>query len=795
MPSCLAGRRLPRLVRTSEPAGDMDALVPFRQFVLKVHSRCDLSCDHCYVYEHADQSWRSRPKVLSAAVAAQTAARVAEHVRAHDIPEVTVIFHGGEPLLAGQEQLAQIARVFRAALGGLCQLDLRIHTNGILLDSDYCEVFRSYGVKIGISLDGDQVSNDRHRRYASGRGSYPSVVRAINMVRKQIPELYAGLLCTIDVRNDPIAVYRELAVHVPPAIDFLLPHATWDNPPYRTSDTTYADWLIRIFDAWLADGMPMAVRTFDSIIRTAHGGGSLTESLGLEPVDLLVVETDGALEQADSLKTAYDGAPATGFSVFANALDEVARHPGIVARQRGIASLAVACRQCPVMTSCGGGLYAHRYRSGSDFGNPSVYCADLLKLIEHIRRRTQPRRHAFPRATLDLLATGYGGPREIGHLADAQRTIRRALVSSVPRDGENAAAWAVISQLDREDRESVDAVLGYPFVRVWAAQCLRGQAEAADIAAIAAAAAIRAGADARLGLPARKGMVHLPGIGSWQVDKTASIVPIEISGGLARLPVGSIALPLRTLTAGPVSILLDDLDPYRDCYGQPAAARLSDAEVAVWQQEFRAAWQLIERDYPGYAPGLARGCAAVVPLAPTGPARHASATARDAFGAVAIGRPADPAVLALLLIHEFQHVKLGALLDVLDLYDPSDVNLYYAAWRDDPRPLEGLLQGAYAHIAVTDYWRVRRLVTADLPTAAAFTRWFQQTMEAIDTLAGSGTLTEDGAQFVAGMRVTVAGWQAEPVPDAARQLAEDDMRAHRAKWLAAHGRETTGDGW
>ena len=37
------------------------ATVPLSQFVLKVHSRCDLACDHCYVYEAADQSWRGRP--------------------------------------------------------------------------------------------------------------------------------------------------------------------------------------------------------------------------------------------------------------------------------------------------------------------------------------------------------------------------------------------------------------------------------------------------------------------------------------------------------------------------------------------------------------------------------------------------------------------------------------------------------------------------------------------------------------------------------------------------------------
>lgn len=34
---------------------------PFQQFVLKLHSRCNLACDYCYVYQMADQTWRSRP--------------------------------------------------------------------------------------------------------------------------------------------------------------------------------------------------------------------------------------------------------------------------------------------------------------------------------------------------------------------------------------------------------------------------------------------------------------------------------------------------------------------------------------------------------------------------------------------------------------------------------------------------------------------------------------------------------------------------------------------------------------
>src|SRR5579862_6186460 len=129
-------------------------LVPFRQLVVKVHSRCDLACDHCYVYEHQDQSWRSRPKVMSRETVAWTAVRLAEHAKTHGLDEFRVVLHGGEPLLAGPERLRQIARTLRDALSGVCDLDLRIHTNGVLLDEAFCRVFAEEGVLVGVSVDG-----------------------------------------------------------------------------------------------------------------------------------------------------------------------------------------------------------------------------------------------------------------------------------------------------------------------------------------------------------------------------------------------------------------------------------------------------------------------------------------------------------------------------------------------------------------------------------------------------------------------------------------------------------------
>jgi uncharacterized protein len=793
-----------------------EAVLPFRQFVLKIHSRCDLACDHCYVYEHADQSWRGRPMVIAPETVSKVGERIADHARDHRLREVRVILHGGEPLLAGVERLGSIARKLRRAIEPVCSLDLRIHTNGVRLDAELCDLFLAERVMVGISLDGDRAANDLHRRYANGRSSYDQVLDAVGLLRQErYRDIYAGLLATIDIRSDPVAVYRAVSALEPPNLDFLLPHGTWDTPPPGAGvpgTTPYADWLEAVYKEWTRDGRRVRIRMFESIIETSRGGFSETESLGLAPSDVAVIETDGTIEQADSIKVAYDGAPATGLDVFRHPLDAAAAHPAIRARQQGIAGLSDTCRTCPVVTTCGGGLYAHRYRTGSGFANPSVYCADLEKIITHVRADEAARRrpgHSMPQAHFDALAAGYGDAPAISSLIAAQRSVRRMLLRALhERAAANAsdafsAGWDLLASLDRSAPAVVDEVLAHPYVRAWAERCLRpgpaGGADMGHLASVAAAAAIRSGTLAELEVPVADGYVHLPTLGRLRVG-SATVATLASDGtGAFEARTASAKWrverspgeptpdwePVRELHAGGLTLRLEDTDPYRDCHEWPVTRRLTDTEAAVWQAQFTEAWQLIERSYPQYASGIAAGLTTLLPLANDQPGREISAAARQAFGAVAAALPATGADLALLIIHEFQHVKLGGVYDLYDLYDRTDQRLFFAPWRDDPRPIGPLLQGTYAHMGVTDYWRGRRhQVTGpdQLAAAGQFARWRMMTAEAIDTLAGSGALTRLGERFVAGMRVTVEPWLGEEVLAEAATEAAGWAAKRRAAW-------------
>ncbi|MFF4989981.1 FxsB family cyclophane-forming radical SAM/SPASM peptide maturase [Streptosporangium saharense] len=366
----------------------------FRQFILKIHSRCDLACRHCYVYEMADQSWRSQPRRMSRAVADRTAGRIAEHALTHELGEVEIILHGGEPLLAGPEFISHLVRTVRGAAADVgTRVRAGVQTNGLRLDDDYLRLFDGLEIRVGVSLDGDAQAQDRHRRRADGRGSHAAVAASLRRLAfGPFHHLFGGLLCTIDIRNDPLATYEALLEFDPPSVDFLLPHGNWATPPpFRdpaSSATPYADWLIPIFDRWYGSAAAQTeIRIFREIMRLLTGGVSRTEAVGLSPARMVVVETNGGIEQSDILKSSYHGAAATPLHVLRDPFDAALLHPAMAARQIGERALAPVCQACDLRSVCGGGLYAHRYSTVGGFLGPSVYCPDLYRLITHIRTR------------------------------------------------------------------------------------------------------------------------------------------------------------------------------------------------------------------------------------------------------------------------------------------------------------------------------------------------------------------------------------------------------------------------
>ncbi len=364
---------------------------PVQEFILKVASRCNLDCAYCYEYRHGDESWRLASKFMRPFVYEAVARKIAEHIDQHQLKEVSVALHGGEPLLLGPRRLDRLAGTLGEIIGPTgAELTLTMQTNATLITDEIADVIRTRCIRVGVSLDGGRKENDRYRLDHGGASSFDRVMAGIKTLRAITPGEPAGILAVIDIENDPIETFDALASLEIINVDLLLPHYNWDRrPPVPPTSRmpAYGQWLSTIWDAWVGGRHShLRIRFLDNIVARLVGHPGLYEQMSESPVALITINSDGAIEGVDTLKSTGTGVQKTGLNVLDHSIDDVLVHPLYLARQDWKASLPDACEGCSIKRICAGGYLPHRYRSGTGFNNTSVYCEDLFHLVTKIDR-------------------------------------------------------------------------------------------------------------------------------------------------------------------------------------------------------------------------------------------------------------------------------------------------------------------------------------------------------------------------------------------------------------------------
>ncbi|PBP84996.1 FxsB family radical SAM/SPASM domain protein [Pseudomonas syringae] len=364
----------------------MDA-AKISSFLVKVASRCNLDCDYCYVYHHADQSWRSMPKFLSAEHREAFARQLAQYVTQTDLKQCAVILHGGEPLLAGVQTLADFAILLRSTCPIL--VDVSLQTNGLLLTDEALQILAAADIGVSLSLDGPKIANDKHRLTRKGRSSFEQTQQALIRLQNY-PSVFAGVIAVVDTSTSASELFSYFDQFKIPRLDFLLPDAHWLRPPPgRNQDPgLYEQWLVNAFDVWFDEYPHIPLRTFEALLDVCAGLPSGTDAFGFGDVSLLSIETDGTYHDLDVLKVTQDGATRLIGSVLDTPIAEVAQSQAIEQHRRYLRKegLSEACQSCGIVDICGGGSLPHRFNQ-EGFVNPTVYCNEMKRLVAHITER------------------------------------------------------------------------------------------------------------------------------------------------------------------------------------------------------------------------------------------------------------------------------------------------------------------------------------------------------------------------------------------------------------------------
>jgi uncharacterized protein len=159
-------------------------------FVIVPTERCNLACKYCAV---KSDPWRQERMTWA------TAQRSMDLIIDYISQSGTVEFVGGEAFLEMDliEQIVDYGKQNAEKIGK--HLKFGAQSNGTLIKKDLLERIKAREIGVGISLDGDQVSNDMARVFPGNKGTYTAITRTIALMRES--DCAPGVICVVSKAN------------------------------------------------------------------------------------------------------------------------------------------------------------------------------------------------------------------------------------------------------------------------------------------------------------------------------------------------------------------------------------------------------------------------------------------------------------------------------------------------------------------------------------------------------------------------------------------------------------------
>lgn len=282
---------------------------------------------------------------------------------------------------------------------------------------------------------------------------------------------------------------------------------------------------------------------------------------------------------------------------------------------------------------------------------------------------------------------------------------------------------------------------------------------------------------------------------SWRARSTRCRYDPDI----CRVSGSDVAVQLSRL---PSSSFIKLVDRHFDLFNDPTDMEYSiefddTVDTAHWISDIDAAARLVQTDqvaaelvhsFVGY----------VVPLRKKAPLTNLSFSVKSLPGVVFKSHEVTPYSIGETLVHEGDHQFFYAVETVGDFWmtaSEAEEPRFYSPWRDDKRPLDGILRGLSAFTRVTRYYSqfMTRLQLSDADQEVAGTilvRRLRESEIALGVISEQNQLSEFGIRYVAQVAETL-----RDSDQAARAmvgyerwngLAIGMCQQRRDEWIARH---------
>ncbi len=232
---------------------------------------CNLDCAYCFYLDREADPYAALP---GRRMTDDTLERLVDTWLFYSYPQSIFAFQGGEPTLAGPGFFRKLIE-FEQRFGRNGQsVSNTMQTNAILIDEEWCELFRAYNWLLGVSLDGPEDVHDLYRYNKGGQGTWRRVMQSVELLRREKVEF--NILCVLNQANveKPRELYRFFRSLGVDNIQYI-PLAEFDGLgnrlPYTITPEQYGRFLVETFEVWWPERRKVRLRLFDNIAEALAG--------------------------------------------------------------------------------------------------------------------------------------------------------------------------------------------------------------------------------------------------------------------------------------------------------------------------------------------------------------------------------------------------------------------------------------------------------------------------------------------------------------------------------------------
>lgn len=379
---------------------------PKFEVILKVQETCNLNCSYCYMYNMGNELHSMVPTSMPIAVCEGAAELVGSQLRAREAATVSIILHGGEPMLMPPKHFRARMETIKngiASIAGedaMSRVEFALQTNGTLVTDQWLDCLHDYGIRASVTIDGPKEYHDAVRVDKHGRGSYDAMRVGVEKLQHAARHRYIkniGGLSVINHELNGAEAFRhiadEIGIH---SFDFLLPIYNWDN--YKVDDINGVTRFVQeAFTEWAdRDDKRIHIRMFDKAVRSLlkrPDGMDLPmffEKPFEKPFNIggffVVVESDGSIMPDESLRATYSDRFCDMNIATDRSFDGILASDVYQSMMQDHYMLAPECKECTLRAACRSGAkigrLGMRYSTDNQFANKMVYCGTFIELYK-----------------------------------------------------------------------------------------------------------------------------------------------------------------------------------------------------------------------------------------------------------------------------------------------------------------------------------------------------------------------------------------------------------------------------